>query len=155
VAVALAAAGLAGGIAVTAGGGASAEVTRPDATSTVRGADAATREVDDAPPAAAPASPSGRPGDETGPRRTSRSGPGAASMSSPYVPGVAHVPADVLLVLGPGGSEDGARYVGPEGSLFNGPVDEVGARIDAWWAEQMAAGVTPEKADELLARPHR
>lgn len=78
---------------------------------------------------------------------------GVARMSSPYIPGVPHVPADVALVLGPGGSADGARFVGPEGSLFNGPVAEVEARVDAWWAEQMAAGLTPEEADALLAAP--
>ncbi|GAA1517654.1 hypothetical protein GCM10009788_22240 [Nocardioides humi] len=74
-----------------------------------------------------------------------------ASMSSPYIPGVPHVPSDVLLVMGEGGSLDGSRFVGPEGSLFNGPVDEVEDRVDAWWAEQMAAGLTPEEADALLA----
>lgn len=75
---------------------------------------------------------------------------GRASMSSPYIPGVPHVPADVLLALGPDGK---ASYVGPEGSMYNGPVDEVDARVDAWWAKQMAAGVAPETADEILANP--
>jgi hypothetical protein len=76
---------------------------------------------------------------------------GVASMSSPYVPNVPHVPSTTLLVLGPDGSLDGARYVGPRGSVFNGPVGEVETRVDAWWAERMASGMTPEKADELLA----
>lgn len=76
---------------------------------------------------------------------------GLASMSSPYIPGVPHVPSDVLLMLGPDGSADDARFVGPEGSLFNGPADEVEARVDVWWAEKMAAGLTPEQADALLA----
>lgn len=76
---------------------------------------------------------------------------GLASTSSRYIPDVPHVPSSTLLVLGPGGSLDGARYVSPRGSLFNGPVDAVQTRVDAWWAEQMAAGTTPEQADELLA----
>ncbi|WP_205470866.1 hypothetical protein [Nocardioides sp. SYSU D00038] len=73
---------------------------------------------------------------------------GIASASAPYIPGVWHVPADVLLTVGPGES----RYVGPQGSLFNGPVDAVNRRVDAWWAEQLAAGLTPEEADRKLAR---
>src|SRR6478736_3911043 len=76
---------------------------------------------------------------------------GVASMSSPFVPNVPHVPADVVLALGPGGTSEGARFIGPAGSLFNGPVDEVERRVDAWWAEQMAAGTTPADADRLLA----
>lgn len=76
---------------------------------------------------------------------------GLASMSSPYIPNVPHVPSTTLLALGPDGSLDGARYVSPRGSLFNGRVDAVEARVEAWWAGQMAAGTTPEKADELLA----
>ena len=77
---------------------------------------------------------------------------GAASMSSPYIPDVPHVPADVTLVLGPDGSADGARFVGPGGSVFNGPVDQVGQRVHAWWAQQMAAGTTSGAADQLLTR---
>lgn len=73
------------------------------------------------------------------------------SMSSPYVPNVPHVPSSTLLVLGPGGSLEGAEYVSPRGSLFNGRVDEVATRVDSWWAEKMAEGVTPVKADALLA----
>jgi hypothetical protein len=80
-----------------------------------------------------------------------RSGPGLASMSSPFEPGVPHVPADTILVI----AEDGPRWLGREGSFFNGPADEVAARVDAWWAEQMAAGVTPEEADRKLARMGR
>ena len=76
------------------------------------------------------------------------SGEGLPSMSSPFIPGVPHVPSDVMLAVSPGGD---ARYLGPEGSIFNGPADEVDARVDAWWAEQMAAGVTPEEADRMLA----
>jgi hypothetical protein len=56
---------------------------------------------------------------------------GVASTSSPYIAGVPHVPADVLLVMGPDGSDEGARFVGPDGSLFNGPVDEVEALLAA------------------------
>lgn len=75
-------------------------------------------------------------------------GPGLASVSAPYVPGVWHVPADVMLLLAP----DGPRYAGPRGSLFNGPVDRVERRVDAWWEERLAAGLTPEQADRQLAR---
>jgi hypothetical protein len=75
-------------------------------------------------------------------------GKGIASMHSPYIPGVPHVPADVFLAIDP---EGGATFVGPQGSLFNGPADQVEERVDAWWAEQMAAGLTPEEADEKLA----
>lgn len=76
---------------------------------------------------------------------------GLASMSSPYVPGVWHVPSDVLLMLGP----DGPVFAGPRGSLFNGPADRVGERVDAWWERQLAAGLTPEQADRKLARLNR
>lgn len=74
---------------------------------------------------------------------------GLASMSSQYIPGVPHVPADVALTIGPGGE---TRYIGPKGSIFNGPTAQVDARVDAWWAEQMAAGVTPEEADAKLTQ---
>ena len=84
------------------------------------------------------------------PSGTARRPEGLASMYSPYIPGVPHVPADVILALSPKG---GAFYFGPVGSLFNGPADEVDIRVDAWWAEQMAAGVTPKQADEMLANP--
>lgn len=77
--------------------------------------------------------------------------PGLASMSSPYVPGVWHVPASVLLAIGP----DGPSYVGPEGSVFNGPTDEVDARVGAWWEARLAEGLTPVEADRLLARLNR
>ena len=77
--------------------------------------------------------------------------PGLASTSSPYVPGVWHVPASVLLAIGP----DGPTYVGPEGSVFNGPTDEVDARVDAWWEARLAEGLTPVEADRLLARVNR
>jgi hypothetical protein len=76
---------------------------------------------------------------------------GVASTSSPFVPNVPHVPADVILALGPDGTSDGARFIAPAGSMFNGPVDEVEQRVDGWWAEQMAAGTTPADADQLLA----
>jgi hypothetical protein len=76
-----------------------------------------------------------------------KQGDGLASMSSPYIPGVPHVPASVGLAISPGGV---THYIGPEGSIFNGPAAKVEARVDAWWEEQMAAGVTPEEADEKL-----
>ncbi|WP_210651158.1 hypothetical protein [Nocardioides sp. SYSU D00065] len=74
---------------------------------------------------------------------------GAASMHSPYVPDVPHVPADVSLAITPDGE---ARYFGRPGSIFNGPAAEVDATVTEWWADQMAQGVSPERADELLAR---
>lgn len=70
-----------------------------------------------------------------------------ASMSSPFIAGVPHVPSTAALSIAPNGS---AFYHGPGGSVFNGPADEVDAAVDAWWAEQMAAGVSPEQADEKL-----
>lgn len=74
-------------------------------------------------------------------------GEGVASMAAPYIPGVPHVPAGTLLALSP----DGPRYVGREGSLFNGPADQVEQRVERWWAAQLAAGVSPEEADRRLA----
>lgn len=76
---------------------------------------------------------------------------GLASMSSPYIPGVWHVPSDVLLALDP----EGGHFIGPRGSMFNGPFDVVGDRVDAWWERQLAAGLTPEQADRKLARLNR
>ena len=84
----------------------------------------------------------------TSPRTEPAPAGGQVSMSSPFVAGKPHVPASVQLVIGPGGE---AAYVGPGGSIFNGPAAEVDARVDEWWAAQMAAGVSPEDADELLA----
>jgi hypothetical protein len=81
---------------------------------------------------------------------TSGTHEGVASMSSPYIPGVPHVPSDVFLTIDPDGGE--ATFIGPKGSLFNGPADQVESRVDAWWAEQLAAGLTPEEADEKLAQ---
>jgi hypothetical protein len=77
---------------------------------------------------------------------------GLATMSSPVIPGVPHVPSNVLLTISPDGR---FAYVGPEGSMYNGPADEVAARVDAWWAEQMAAGVSPGQANKLLAKLSR
>lgn len=112
---------LAGGIATAVSGGASAQTAAEhDATAEIREAVA---------------------------QRTA--GEGRASMSSPYIPGVPHVPAHVALTISPDGE---TRYIGPEGSIFNGPTARVDARVDAWWAAQMAAGVTPEEADEKLIR---
>lgn len=76
---------------------------------------------------------------------------GLASMSSPYVPDVMHLPATVGLALGPGGDLKGARYLAPKGSVFDGPVKEVDARAQALWDEYVAAGATPEQADRMLA----
>lgn len=76
---------------------------------------------------------------------------GIASMWSPYIPDVWHVPSDVLLTIGP----DGPRFVGPQGSLFNGAPDVVERRVDAWWERRLAAGLTPEEADLALARLNR
>ena len=76
---------------------------------------------------------------------------GLASMSSPYVPDVMHLPATVGLALGPGGDLKGARYLAPKGSVFDGPVTEVDARAQALWDEYVAAGATPEQADRMLA----
>lgn len=128
---------LAGGIALTVGGGAAAQADQhggptlaPTTVSVQQQADVRA----DSPDAIAE-------GEWT------EQGEGTASMSSPFIPGVPHVPADVLLLIGPEGE---AHYRGPDGSIFNGPADEVDAAVDAWWAEQMASGVTPEQADEKL-----
>lgn len=83
--------------------------------------------------------------------RVETDGDGLAAMSSPYLPGVMHLPAAVGLALGPGGSLEGARYLAREGSIFDGPVAEVDARAQAFWDEQVAAGATPEQADRRLA----
>jgi hypothetical protein len=127
----------AGALALSSGGGAAAVLADVPAAS----AAPTVSEVPAAPavPAAAPAPVAADPD------------PGLASMSSPYVPGVWHVPASVLLAIGP----DGPSYVGPEGSVFNGPTDEVDARVDAWWEARLAEGLTPVEADRLLARLNR
>jgi hypothetical protein len=75
-------------------------------------------------------------------------GAGLASTSSPFIPGVWHVPSNVLLGVDATGE---AVYLAPEGSIFDGPFDEVNDRVDAWWADQLASGLTTETADKLLA----
>lgn len=52
---------------------------------------------------------------------TVASEPSGASTSAPYLPGVPHVPVDVRLVLGPGGAEEGSRFVNPDGSTWTEP----------------------------------
>ena len=83
------------------------------------------------------------------PARRAGSAGNSASMYSPYIPDVPHVPADVSLAITPDGE---ARYIGRPGSIFNGPAAEVDATVKEWWADQVAQGVSPQRADELLAR---
>lgn len=80
--------------------------------------------------------------------RAEKGAHGTASMSSAFIAGVWHVPADVLLSVDSTGQ---TVYIGPAGSFFNGPTHEADQRVDEWWAKQMAAGVTPKAADRLLA----
>lgn len=80
-------------------------------------------------------------------RQDASSEPGLASIRSPFIPGVAHIPAGVALTVSPDGQ---ARYMGPGGSMFDGTADQVEAHLKAWWADQMAAGITPDEADQML-----